>query len=79
MRAPTGFIVAGAGSASLAVAMMICLARPSLGDAWSVAPVRLAFALVGVLAVVATDASWRARPWAWRASMALAPPATPHR
>ena len=72
-RAPFGFWVAGAFSAWFCVAMVVivCVADPDYDGAW-LAVGRGAAALLAVLAAVVTEALWRARPWVWRASLALA-------
>jgi peptidoglycan/LPS O-acetylase OafA/YrhL len=65
--------VAGALSAWFCVAMVVivCMADPDYDDAW-LAVGRGSAALLAVLAAVVTEALWRARPWVWRASLALA-------
>jgi hypothetical protein len=72
-RAPFGFWVAGAFSAWFCVAMVVivCVADPDYDDAWMAAG-RGAAGLLAVLSAVVTEALWRARPWVWRASLALA-------
>ena len=71
-RAPFGFWVAGAFSAWFSVAMVVivCVADPDYDDAW-LAVGRGAAAQLAVLSAVVTEALWRARPWVWRASLAL--------
>jgi peptidoglycan/LPS O-acetylase OafA/YrhL len=72
--APFGFWAAGALSAWFCVAMvvMVCVADPAYDDdAWLTLG-RGAAGLLAVLSAVVTEALWRARPWVWRASLALA-------
>jgi len=73
-RAPFGFFVAGCFSAWFGVTMLVALLildpGPGGGDARVLA--RGATALLAALAGVVTEALWRAHPWAWRASLAMA-------
>jgi hypothetical protein len=71
-RAPFGFWVAGACSGwfCLAMVMAVCMADPAYDGGWMVE--RGVGAVLAVLSAVVTEALWRARPWVWRASLALA-------
>jgi hypothetical protein len=73
-RATFGFYLAGCFSAWFGVMMLIASAsmNPSPGGARHSALARGATALLAALSGVVTEALWRARPWAWRASVALA-------
>jgi len=71
-RTPLGFYLAGLCSAVFAAVMAWMLASSgTFGGAGSLQG-RAAAALLAVLAAVATEALWCARPWAYRASAALA-------
>jgi len=69
---PRGFFVTGLFSAIFCWTMLIFLQEPlDGGDVHDV----LAHGIAGLLAAlsaVTTEALWRARPWAWRASATLA-------
>ena len=67
------FFFSGLFSATFALVMVILLATlPGPADEAEVWLMRGTLAGLGALAVVATEALWRVRPWAWRASAALA-------
>jgi peptidoglycan/LPS O-acetylase OafA/YrhL len=72
-RVPFVFGVASVFSAwfCLVTTGFVCFADPTDDYGWTVAG-RGAAALLAVLAAVVTDALWNARPWVWRASLALA-------
>jgi len=67
------FVFSGLFAAFFAVVMVLMLATlpgpPGGAEVWLM---RGTLAVLGALAVVATEALWRVRPWAWRASAALA-------
>jgi len=73
-RAPFGFFVAGCFSAWFGVTMLVALLI--LDSELDSSPDRMltrgATALLAALAGVVTEALWRARPWAWRASLVMA-------
>jgi hypothetical protein len=73
-RAPFGFWVAGVFSALFCVFMVMILFEgdPEHTLKGPGAAFRGAATLLAVLAAVVTEALWRARPWVWRASLALA-------
>ena len=71
-RTPTGFCLAGLCSAAFACVMAWIVASPAPFGVEGMVGVRAAAALLAVLAAVATEALWGARPWAYRASSTLA-------
>lgn len=73
-RTPTGFYVASVCAASFGALMAVMVLLMDQGDGlvWRAIPGRAAAALLAALSGVAAEALWRARPWAWRASLALA-------
>jgi len=74
-RAPFGFFVAGACAAWFGFWMVVvlCTMDPAGDDGpWSAALSRGMAAVLAALSAVVTEALWRVRPWAYRASVALA-------
>ena len=73
-RTPRGFHVAAAFAAAFAALMALALAwMPTEGaPGWATVAARASCALLAALAGVAAEALWRPRPWAYRASAALA-------
>ncbi|HET7232536.1 MAG TPA: hypothetical protein VFJ16_21180, partial [Longimicrobium sp.] len=73
-RTPTGFYVCGLCSAILGVLLAVGLWSMEAGNHVEAEEilVRGVLAVLAALSAVATEALWRARPWAWRASVALA-------
>ncbi len=72
--APFGFYVAGCFSAWFGAMLLIALVSMDAPGAnqWNGLLGRGSVALLAALAAVVTEALWRARPWVWRASLALA-------
>ena len=68
---PSGFFVLGASAFGFGALMAMVLADPMVA-APGLLPTRAAMACAGVLALVAGEALIFARPWAYRASVALA-------
>lgn len=71
---PFGFVLCGLGSLLVCLAALVALVLVEIEANWSdwrVPAGRGAAALVAMLAAVVTEALWRARPWVWRASVAL--------
>jgi peptidoglycan/LPS O-acetylase OafA/YrhL len=66
------FVFSGLFAAAFAAVMVLMLASVSSESGTPVWLLRATFALLGSLAVVAAEALWRVRPWAWRVSAALA-------
>jgi len=73
-RTPTGFYVASVCAAAFGVLMAMAglVMDDGGGPGWGAIPGRAAAGLLAALSAVAAEALWRARPWAWRASRALA-------
>ncbi|HET7461949.1 MAG TPA: hypothetical protein VFJ82_11905 [Longimicrobium sp.] len=71
-RTPTGFYLAGLCSAVFTGVMAWMVVQFGLWTHDGSLRVRAAAALLAVLGAVATEALWGARPWAYRASAALA-------
>lgn len=74
-QAPFGFFVAGACAAWFGFWMVVAVATmdPARdGGPWSSPLARGAAAVLAALSAVVVEALWRVRPWAWRASVALA-------
>ncbi|HET7461952.1 MAG TPA: hypothetical protein VFJ82_11920 [Longimicrobium sp.] len=76
-KTPFGFFVAGACAAWFGFWMvMVVLYGMNPADdgvSWTSSPLgRGAASVLAALSAVVAEALWRARPWAWRASVALA-------
>ncbi len=74
-RAPYGFWVCGWVALGFCAAVLLGIAWAELDadwNEWGLAAGRGAAALLAGLSAVVTEALWRARPWVWRASLALA-------
>jgi len=69
---PTGFYIAGLFSAGLGMVSLAAFLDGPAGNAPADLVRHGAMASIAVLSFVATEALWAARPWAWRASLALA-------
>jgi len=74
-QTPFGFFVAGACAAWFGFWMVVAVATMDPvrdGGPWSSPLARGAAAVLAALSAVVVEALWRVRPWAWRASVALA-------
>lgn len=73
-RTPVGFYVAAIFAATFGALMALAVLALD-GESWhpwETVLLRGPAAVLAALSAVAAEALWRARPWAWRASLALA-------
>lgn len=71
-HAPPGFHAAALCAASFGTIMAMVVLELDGGDPWGRMWMRACAALLAALSGVVTEALWRPRPWAYRATLALA-------
>ena len=69
---PFGFLLLSVGAICCALACIAALVEPLYAETpWEALPFRATYSLVAATSLLAAEALWRVRPWAFRATAAM--------